>query len=445
MLNIGGTRHPGHPSPSRRNFLTIGSLGAGMLTLPQLLQAEQQAGIRSSHKAVIMIYLTGGPPHQDMVDLKPDAPAEIRGEFQPIETSVPGIQISELMPRVAAMMDKFTIIRSMVGAEERHSSFQCATGHLFRTSPLGGWPELGSVLSRLKGPADPGVPPCIDLSMPMAHQPYNLPGPGFLGAAHAPFKPTGDGLQNMSLNSISIDRLSDRGQLLTSLDMLRRSVDQQVAAGSPDPLTERALGILTSSRLVEALDLSRESSEIRERYGKDDPECLPYSSLGYQAHMSKFLAARRLIEAGARCVTVSFADFDWHGGNFSNGRRVIPLLDQGLAALVTDLHERGLDQDVSVVVWGEFGRTPKINATAGRDHWPNVMFSMLAGGGMRTGQVIGATNRYAEEAVSRPITVPEVYATLFHNLGIDPRSTIPDLNGRPQYIADSQQPVRELI
>jgi uncharacterized protein (DUF1501 family) len=142
---------------------------------------------------------------------------------------------------------------------------------------------------------------------------------------------------------------------------------------------------------------------------------------------------------------VSFADFDWHGGNFSNGRRVIPLLDQGLAALVTDLHERGLDQDVSVVVWGEFGRTPKINATAGRDHWPNVMFSMLAGGGMRTGQVIGATNRYAEEAVSRPITVPEVYATLFHNLGIDPRSTIPDLNGRPQYIADSQQPVRELI
>jgi hypothetical protein len=416
-----------------------------MLTLPQLLQAEQQAGIRSSHKAVIMIYLTGGPPHQDMVDLKPDAPAEIRGEFQPIETSVPGIQISELMPRVAAMMDKFTIIRSMVGAEERHSSFQCATGHLFRTSPLGGWPELGSVLSRLKGPADPGVPPCIDLSMPMAHQPYNLPGPGFLGAAHAPFKPTGDGLQNMSLNSISIDRLSDRGQLLTSLDMLRRSVDQQVAAGSPDPLTERALGILTSSRLVEALDLSRESSEIRERYGKDDPECLPYSSLGYQAHMSKFLAARRLIEAGARCVTVSFADFDWHGGNFSNGRRVIPLLDQGLAALVTDLHERGLDQDVSVVVWGEFGRTPKINATAGRDHWPNVMFSMLAGGGMRTGQVIGATNRYAEEAVSRPITVPEVYATLFHNLGIDPRSTIPDLNGRPQYIADSQQPVRELI
>jgi hypothetical protein len=445
MLNIGGTRHPGRPSASRRNFLTIGSLGAGMLTLPQLLQAEQQAGIRSSHKAVIMIYLTGGPPHQDMVDLKPDAPAEIRGEFQPIQTSVPGIQISELMPRVAAMMDKFTIIRSMVGAEERHSSFQCATGHLFRTSPLGGWPELGSVLSRLKGPADPGVPPCIDLSMPMAHQPYNLPGPGFLGAAHAPFKPTGDGLQNMSLNSISIDRLADRGQLLTSLDKLRRSVDQQVAAESPDPLTERALEILTSSRLVEALDLSRESSEIRERYGKDDPECLPYSSLGYQAHMSKFLAARRLIEAGARCVTVSFADFDWHGGNFSNGRRVIPLLDQGLAALVSDLHERGLDQDVSVVVWGEFGRTPKINATAGRDHWPNVMFSMLAGGGMRTGQVIGATNRYAEEAVSRPITVPEVYATLFHNLGIDPRSTIPDLNGRPQYISDSQEPVRELI
>lgn len=446
MLTIHGRQIRMCDRLPRRDFLTIGSLALGGLTLPRLLQADQSAGQSGSHKSVIMIYLTGGPPHQDMVDLKPDAPAEIRGEFKPIATNVPGIEISELMPRVASMMDKFALVRSVVGAEERHSSFQVVTGRQFRSQPQGGFPELGSVLSRLLGPAEPSVPPTIDLSMLMAHQPYNLPGPGFLGAAHAPFKPTGEGLQDMVLTGANVDRLSDRRQLAGSFDRFRRQIDTQAVAAKLDPLTERALGILTSNRLVEALDLSREDPKIRDRYGKDDPNCLPYSSLGYQAHMSKFLTARRLIEAGARCVTVSFADFDWHGNNFINGRKVIPLLDQGLSALVTDLHERGLDKDVSVIVWGEFGRTPKINPTAGRDHWPNVMFALLAGGGMRTGQVIGATNKNAEVAISRPVQVPDLFTTLYHNLGIDyTTTTIPDLNGRPQYLVESHEPVRELI
>ena len=448
MLTIEGRARRLCDGASRRDFLAIGSLAMGGLSLPQLLAAEQRAGRRHSHKGVIMIYLTGGPPHQDMVDLKPDAPAEIRGEFSPIATNVPGIEISELMPRVASMMDKFAIIRSLVGAEDRHSSFQVVTGRYFRQQPQGGWPEIGSVLSRLYGPVDPSVPPAVDLSMHMEHLPYNLPGPGFLGAPHAPFKPTGDGLQNMVLNGVSLDRLGDRAQLLASFDGLRRRLDPRAARGTDrrnDELTERALGILTSSRLVEALDLSREDPKVRERYGQDDPNCLPYSSKGYQAHMSKFLAARRLIEAGARCVTVAFADFDWHGANFTNGKKVIPLLDQGLAALVTDLHERGLDRDVSVVVWGEFGRTPKINKDAGRDHWPTVMAALLAGGGMRTGQVIGATNKYAEEAALRPVHVREVMATLYHQLGVSLNTTIPDLNGRPQYVADCHQPIRELV
>ncbi len=363
----------------RRDFLTIGSLTIGGLSLPQLLRAEAQSGVRRSHKSIIMIYLTGGPPHQDMVDLKPDAPEDIRGEFRPIATNVPGIQISEHMPRVAAMMDKFAIIRTLVGAEDRHSSFQCVTGRLFRSQPQGGWPEIGSVLSKLYRPVDPSVPPAVDLSMKMEHQPYNLPGPGFLGMAHAPFKPSGDAMNDMVLQGVSLDRLTDRSALLSSLEKFRRQADQQAAsAAGADGFSERAMGILSSSRLVEALDLSREDPRVRERYGKDDPECLPYSKAGYQAHMSKFLAARRLVEAGARCVTVAFADFDWHGANFTNGRKVIPLLDQGLAALVADLHERGLDRDVSVVVWGEFGRTPKVNANAGRDHWPRVTFAMLA-------------------------------------------------------------------
>lgn len=431
----------------RRDFLSIGSLAVGGLALPELLRAEALANVRASHKSVIMIYLTGGPPHQDMVDLKPEAPSEIRGEFRPIATNVPGIQISELMPRVAAMMDKFAIIRTLVGAEDRHSSFQCTTGKLFRSQPLGGWPEIGSVLSKVLGPVDPSVPPAVDLSMKMAHEPYNLPGSGFLGAAHSPMKPSGDAMDDMVLQSINHERLNDRASLLASLDRFRRSVDQQIQSiEAADEFTQRALGILSSSKLVEALDVSREDPRIRERYGKDDPECLPYSKLGYQAHMSKFLAARRLVEAGARCVTVAFADFDWHGANFANGRKVIPLLDQGLAALVTDLHERGLDRDVSVVVWGEFGRTPKINANAGRDHWPRVTFAMLAGGGMTTGQVIGQTNRLAEEPISRPVHYQQVMATLYHNLGIDTSSTtITDLTGRPHYVTETHEPIGELV
>lgn len=446
MLNITGNSVRLCDRLPRRDFLSIGSLAVGGLALPELLRAESQAKLQGSHKSVIMIYLTGGPPHQDMVDLKPEAPSEIRGEFRPIATNVAGIQISELMPRVAAMMDKFAIIRTLVGAEDRHSSFQCTTGKLFRAQPQGGWPEIGSVLSKVLGPVDPSMPPAVDLSMKMAHEPYNLPGPGFLGAAHSPLKPSGDAMDDMLLQSINLDRLSERATLLEQLDRFRRRVDRQIhSIDAVDEFTQRALGILSSSKLVDALDVSREDPKIRERYGKDDPECLPYSKLGYQAHMSKFLAARRLVEAGARCVTVAFADFDWHGANFTNGRKVIPLLDQGLAALVTDLHERGLDRDVSVVVWGEFGRTPKINATAGRDHWPRVTFAMLAGGGMNTGQVIGQTNRLAEEPISRPIHYQQVMTTLYQKLGIDTTSTtITDLNGRPHYVTDTHEPIREL-
>jgi uncharacterized protein (DUF1501 family) len=204
---------------------------------------------------------------------------------------------------------------------------------------------------------------------------------------------------------------------------------------------------LTSSRLVEALDLEKVDPKVRARYGIDDPKVLGFDpKMGYQALMSRFLQARRAVEAGARMVTCSFADFDYHSDNFGRGRKVIPLLDQGVAALVEDLHERGLEQDVTVIVWGEFGRTPKINDKAGRDHWPRVHAGLLAGGGMKTGQVIGSTDKWAEAAVDRPVHMQEVFATLYHNLGIDPATTtIPDNNGRPQYLIERQEPIRELI
>jgi len=306
---------------------------------------------------------------------------------------------------------------------------------------------MGSLLSRLGGPVDPSVPPYVDLSHRMAHAPWNIKGAGFLGAAHAPFRPDGESMQSMKLQGISTARFGDRAALLTRLDQFRRTTDEQRQRLQLDSFTEQALDVLTSSRLMDALDVEQEPAEIRARYGQDDDKVLGYGlEMGYQATMSRFLQARRLIEAGVRCVTCSFAHFDWHGDNFGSCRKVIPLLDQGVAALVADLHERGLADDVTVLVWGEFGRTPKINKDAGRDHWPQVHAALLAGGGMRTGQVIGATNRLAEEASERPVPMQEVFATIYHNLGIDvATATIPDHNGRPQYLLDQQRPIAELV
>ncbi len=445
MLTLWGKKRRFCDRVGRRDFLSIGSLALGGLTLPQLLQAEAAAGIRQSHKAIIRIYFTGGPPHQDMVDLKPDAPTEIRGEFSPISTNVPGIQVSELMPRLAGMMDKFIPIRTLVGSDGRHSSFQCVTGQPFANQPQGGWPELGSILSKLHGPITPAIPPAIDLSMKMEHLPYNLPGPGYLGTAHAPFKPTGPSQSDMVLKDVSRSRFGDRRQLLAQLDDVRRNLDKSRFPDQADAFTQQALDVLTSNQLVDALDLEKEDPQVRARYGKDDPNVLPYSSKGYQAILSKFLMARRLVEAGARCVTVAYADFDWHGSNFAHARKVVPLLDQGLTALVQDLHERGLQDDVTVVVWGEFGRTPKINKSAGRDHWSKVACGLLAGGGMQGGQVIGTTNRYAEEPIDRPVHFQEVFATLYQNLGIDPtRTTLTDLTGRPRYLMEDFRPLPEV-
>ncbi|MGE0755469.1 MAG: DUF1501 domain-containing protein [Pirellulaceae bacterium] len=432
----------------RRSFLEIGALTVGGLTWPQILRAESQPGRGRSHKSVIMIFLAGGPPHQDMFDLKPDAPVEVRGEFDPIATNVPGIQISELMPRVAARMDRFALIRSLVGSEGRHDSFECCTGRHFRSvQPQGGWGAMGSALSRLQGPVDPAVPPYVDVSQRMAHDPWNIKGAGYYGAAHAPFRPDGEAASDMTLQGLTSERLANRTSLLVAFDQFRRRIDRRVEEGSLDPFTEQALGVLTSPRLVEALDLQREDPAVRARYGQDDPYVLDAKrDRGYQALMSRFLLARRVVEAGARCVTCSFAHFDWHGDNFKSARKVVPLLDQGLAALVDDLHERGLAEDVSVLVWGEFGRTPKINERAGRDHWPTVHAGLLAGGGLRTGQVIGATNRLAEEAIDRPVHMQEVLATIYQRLGIDVRhTTIPDNNGRPQYLLDDHPAIPELI
>lgn len=437
----------------RRSFLSIGGLAMGGLSLPQILQAEEEqkkadkasAAKMSSHKAVIMIFLPGGPPHQDMFDLKMDAPREIRGEFRPIPTNVEGIEICEHFPRLARMMDKFVIIRSMVGATGGHDSFQCMVGRDNRNQPAGGWPCIGSNLSKIEGPVHPSMPPFVGLAPPMGHMQWADAGqPGYLGIAHSPFKPSGPGKADMVLDGVSLDRLSSRRSLLSSFDQFRRTADSSGVMEGMDAFSQQAFGILTSSKLARALDINQENAKVRDRYGKGKAGNV---ADGGPRLLEQFLMARRLVEAGVRCVTLAFSRWDWHGGNFKRGREDMPMLDQGVTALVEDLHQRGLDKDVSVVVWGEFGRTPKINKNAGRDHWPKVSCALLACGGMRTGQVIGSTNRLGEEARDRPVHFQDVHATLYHQLGINPATTATsDLSGRPHYVVDRQyEPLKEVI
>jgi hypothetical protein len=436
---------------SRRSFLKIGGLVMGGIGLPGLLEAEALAAApssgrivgRSAHKSVIMVYLTGGLAHQDTFDLKPDAPTGIRGEFKPIATRLPGVQIGELLPRTAAIMDKLAVIRSLVGQIDEHSSFQSMTGFPMGISRREGKPHFGSVISKVQGPVDPVVPPFVDLSPVMQHRPYNTPGPGMVGQSYSAARMEGEDLALLRPpTGVAANRFLGRQQLLEQFDHLRRSVDEAPVDGMSS-FYRKAFTVLTSDKLARALDVEREDPRLRARYGVGSPR-----HLGDGAPMwnDQLLIARRLVEAGARCVSLGYGFWDTHGGNFSHLRNYLPLLDQGVSALVEDIYARGLDRDVTVVVWGEFGRTPKINKEAGRDHWARVNSAILSGGGMKVGQVIGSTDKVGGSAASRPIEFRDVLATIYHNLNIDPHTFIHDKAGRPVSILPStNEPIPELI
>ena len=489
MLTIPGRESEFCDGILRRSFLKIGGLALGGMSLPQVLQAEAQSGIHSSHKAIIMILLPGGPPHLDMFDLKPDAPSEIRGEFNPINTNVPGIQICELLPRTAAIMDKLVIVRSLHGGVNDHNIHQCLTGWESHPQqgdsaersgyPPGGWPSIGSVISKIQGAADRSVPPFVSLAPPNAESMTraSLNQPGFLGMGHAGFEPNRNRRRrydavhrsgvsadearrdqeapaDIVLRGMSLERLSDRRALLAGFDRFRRTADANGEMMGMDAITQQAFGILTSGRLAQAFDFKQDEERVWKRYGIGDAAPVK----GGPELLKQFLVARRLVEAGVRVVTLAFSqwplervsrggfNWDWHSENFKNARNTLPMLDIGVSALVQDLADRGMLDDVSVVVWGEFGRTPRINGNGGRDHWPQVSSCLLAGGGMRTGQVIGSTNRFGEHPQNRPVHFREVFATLYHNLGIDARHTmLPDLRGRPHYLVDARQPIHELV
>ena len=380
MLRILGRKQRQCDGLSRRQFLNIGGLALGGLSLPQLLAAEASVagpkGKKLSHKAVIMIYLSGGPSHQDMYDLKMQAPLEIRGSFKPISTAVPGIQICEHMPRLASMMDKFTIIRSLYGSPDQHASDTCMSGHPISAGQRqSGRPSLGSAVARLHGNVVPSVSPFVGLTTKTRHTPYSNPGlPGFLGPAYAPFQPQGEGLADMKLQGIDLERLGDRKSLLASFDRFRRTVDTQRVYEGVDAYTQQAFDVLTSSKMLEAMDLEKEDPALRDRYGRGSSA--PAFGEDAGPHwMDQFLMARRLVEAGARCVTLSFGSWDRHGGNFERLPIQLPKLDQAVTALVQDIHDRGLEDDVTVIAWGEFGRTPRINKGGGRDHWSQASWA----------------------------------------------------------------------
>lgn len=430
---------------SRRDMLRVGTLGLGGLTLPQLLRAEQLSGIQKSNKAIIMIYMVGAPPHQDMYDLKMDAPSEIRGEFKPIDTAVPGIQISEHMPGMASVMDKCVPLRSVVGSPSgAHDSFICYTGRTTRNQPAGGWPSIGSSVSKILGPTNPSIPPFVGLAPNAGHPPYGSPGlPGYLGVGNAAFRPSGPVAKDMKLTTISESRLASRRSLLEDVDNIKRNIDASGMMDGMDTINQQALNILTSSGLADALDLSKEDPAVRERYGKGDPK--RYGD-GAPRNPDHFLMARRLVEAGARVVTLNFGRWDFHSNNHSELKNThLPIFDRALSTLIEDLHERGMADDVAVVAWGEFGRTPRINKNAGRDHWPKVGGGLIAGGGFRTGQVIGATDRLGGDVAERPVHFGEVHASLYRFLGIDLETKLTDLSGRPQYLVDGHQPMPELV
>ncbi len=453
---------------SRRSFLTAGSAGIAGLSLPAILAQEALAGTRTGKKSLIVIHLDGGPPQMDLIDPKPFAPSELRSPFGPISTSVPGVQLTELMPQCANIADKLVFLRSLVGSDGKHHAFQCQSGYGEKVlKSLGGRPALGCVVKHLLGKPDDEVPNFIDL---MQGRPLvrNSARPGFLGISCKPFRPdisdiwkreleTGmkgelkrlgnDHKTELSLiHDLPVNRLDDRLELLKSVDRFKRDLDISGSMDAMDQFHQQAYKVLTSGAFARAMDIGAEDSAVVEHY---TPQLASSGTKFYTSEgpdsLLKFMLARRLIEAGVRMVSVSLSDFDTHSDNNNRMRHLGPLFDHGFHALITDLESRGMLDDTMVLAWGEFGRTPKVNEKGGRDHWPSVSMGLMAGGGVPGGLVLGATDREAGKVTERPVPFCDVITTLYRKLGINPQSIIHDQTGRPHVLMSEGDSVPELV
>ncbi|MCA9081267.1 MAG: DUF1501 domain-containing protein [Planctomycetaceae bacterium] len=426
---------------SRRNFLRIGSLAFGGVSLAHWAAAQAAAGTSSERprKAVIQIWQAGGPSHLDMYDLKPSAPAEYRGEFRPIPTNVDGIVISEHLPMQAQVMDKLAIVRS---------AFHTNAGHGMGSQwMLTGWqptievntnifPACGSVVSRMQGANDPELPAYVNLPNSLG-----LGKAAYLGASYNPFAPesdpNNDGFQVRNLRlpgRVDLARLENRRSLMGKLDNVRRDLDTQGDMREIDKFYTQGLDMVTNDKALKAFDIQAEDAALRERYGRND--------LGQSC-----LLARRLVEAGVTYITIQAGGgWDTHGDNFKQLKdNLLPKYDRAVATLVSDLAERGLADDVLVIAFGEFGRTPRINGGAGRDHWPGAMSVLMAGGGLKMGQAIGETDSKAEYPISKPYTPGCVLSTMYHVLGVDYRHVFYDAANRPHPVLSEGTPIAELV
>lgn len=460
---------------SRRSFLSVGALGVGGVGLGELTRLRAESASAASaggdpDTAIIFVWLPGGPPHMEMYDMKPDAPAEFRGPFRPIASNVAGMDVCELMPRHAQIADRYNVIRSIAHTFSDHGGghkrFLTGRDPLEPTGFVNDFPMAGSVVAKLRSHRNAGIPNYI------CGSPRNNTnvdafsfGAAYLGSTYTPFTFTGDPsdpkfkIQNLAIEESAAQRLEDRLQLLGSLDRLRRDVDRTGMMDSLDKYNAEALNLLMSERTRNAFDLSQEPESLKDRYGRH--------AWGYRA-----LLARRLVEAGSSFVTMVMenayvspirypkeAVFNWdshavNGHIFHDALVRLPIYDQAITALIEDLYQRGLDKRVLLVVTGEFGRTPRISygmgtrsgvMQPGRDHWPQAMSVLVSGGGMRTGQLIGSTNSKGEHPQDRPLTPNDLWATVYRHLGIDYNLAFPDTAGRPMPILPYGDPIKELL
>jgi Protein of unknown function (DUF1501) len=426
---------------NRRGFLKAGFLGFAGLTLADVLRlrAEQSArGEAAKDTSVILIWKGGGPSHIDTWDLKPEAPAEYRGEFKPIKTNVGGIEISEHLPLSAKQMDKFSILRSVTHGDAGHES----ASHFLLTGykptndiPSNEMPSYGSIVAKERGPRTPGLP--AYMAVPSAPRSTAA---AYLGVAFNPFAVGADpndsrfSVKNLTLpNGISMARLENRKNLLQTVDTLKRDVDQTGLMAGFDAFTRKAFEIVTSTAAQHAFDIGNEDIKTRDLYGR--------STLG-----QSMLLARRLVEAGVTFVTVNAGGWDTHANNFEAlKKKKLPEFDQAWAGLMRDMDQRGLMKNTLVLVWGEFGRTPRVNKDAGRDHWPGAMSVVLAGGGLKMGQAIGQSDAKAEFAKERPISPEDVLSTMYSVLGVDQNIEYLNEAQRPLKILNSGEPIKELV
>jgi hypothetical protein len=437
---------------SRRSFLQAGMLGASGIGLADLLRMEARATEPSRQNSVIILWMRGGPSHIDMWDPKPDAPSEYRGEFGVMRTRVPGILLSDMLPRSARIIDKWSIIRSLNHTDAGHSSGDqiCFTGYPAGPNPDANiMPSCGSIVSRQLGHLNPYLPPYVMI-------PRMVPGtgPAYLGVTHKPFETQADPaspgpfrVPNFSLpQGITLERVGDRRQLLGSFDRLRRDVDNSGQLEAMDRYHQRAWDILTSTAARDAFDLDREPDTVRQRYGfmpAFDPRAS--NRCGAPAWSQRILLARRLVEAGVRLVTVDLRWWDTHVLGFESLRLgFLPRWDQAFPALLEDLEQRGLLETTLVLGWGEFGRTPRVNNDAGRDHYPNVFSAVLAGGPVRGGRVVGSSDAHGAFPRANPKSPQDVLATVYRHLSIDTTVQYTDNSGRPHPVLPAGRPIEEL-